>query len=205
MWRGGECGNFFPIAYFDFDATVFGQKHRTSVHVLPDLPCLLPAPSWDGSSIEVDVSRRGGNGGSPHCQPWHGRHVGAKGLHPRRSPDRAIGQRVPVRARTIHIGDPAFERARAAPRGPAIASAPQWIRQHQCHHRRLRWWDAPPVSLPIGQPTSPILLPIWTACLTSAALIPATSWAWLPFCSRSPIGNSSPILIFPSPGNGNMP
>ena len=59
--------------YLDFDSTVLGQARRSSVQVLPDSLCLLPAPLWDGSSIEVDGAAPGGQRRFHHDQAWRRR------------------------------------------------------------------------------------------------------------------------------------
>ena len=48
----GECGHFKITVNLSCDA-IPEMTHCMTAHIYPDLPCILPNPDWDGSSIRV--------------------------------------------------------------------------------------------------------------------------------------------------------
>ncbi len=52
-------GSFQAWVTVDCDSTVLGQTHCSEAHVFPDSICLVPDPTWDGASIEVNATCEG--------------------------------------------------------------------------------------------------------------------------------------------------
>jgi len=50
-----ECGSFPIFVTLLCDSTVLGQTHCVEAAITPDSLCLPPAPTWDGSLIELDA------------------------------------------------------------------------------------------------------------------------------------------------------
>lgn len=50
----GECGSFQLTIFLDCDATVVGQTHCVTAHILPDSLCFMASPDWDGASLHLE-------------------------------------------------------------------------------------------------------------------------------------------------------